>query len=153
MKRLALLAVLALGGLVAFTPATTQAQDKTPPARGPGGPGGPGGGRMSPKERVDKMSEQLNLTDAQKTKVEAILKEQGDKMKALRDDTSLSREDRGPKMREIMEDSSKKIKAVLTPEQQPKFDAMQKEMQDRMKKAREARQNADSAPKKEDTTK
>jgi Spy/CpxP family protein refolding chaperone len=153
MKRLSLLAVLALGGLVAFTPATTQAQDdKTPPARKPGGPGGPGQ-RMTPKERLDKMTEDLKLTDEQKPKVEAILKDQSEKMKALRDDTSLTREDRGPKMKEIMDDSSKKIKAILTPEQQTKYDAMQKEMQDRMKKAREARQNADSAPKKDDTTK
>jgi protein CpxP len=150
MKRLALLAVLALSGLVAFTPATTQAQDGTNgPGRRAGGPGGPGG-RMSPKERLDKMTEELSLTDDQKSKVEVILKDQADKMKALRDDTSLSREERGPKMKVIMDDTAKQIRVILTPEQQTKFDAMQ----DKMKKAREARQNGgDSAPKKDDTTK
>jgi periplasmic protein CpxP/Spy len=153
MKRngLSLLAVLTLGSLVALAP-TSHAEDapSKPEAKHgprPGGPGGPGPGMM--KERLNKMSEELKLTDDQKTKVEAIMKDQGEKMRSLWNDASVSQEDKRAKMNKPSEAGSTKIKAVLTPEQQTKFETMQKENQERMKKQREG--HKDGAPKKDDS--
>jgi Spy/CpxP family protein refolding chaperone len=118
------LSLLALG-LVAGAPIAS-AQDQTPPPQGPKGPGGGHGGRfmMSPEERVKQLDEALKLTDDQKTKITALLKTQQEKGHALRADQSMSREDRMAKMQEIGKATQDGIKALLTPEQQTKFDAM-----------------------------
>ncbi|WP_150107285.1 Spy/CpxP family protein refolding chaperone [Pedosphaera parvula] len=156
MKRLALLAVLALSGLMAFS-TTTRAEDTTnAPAHrrgGPGGPGAPGGrgGEGMMKERMDKMATELNLTEDQKTKVQAIMKDTGEKMKALRDDTTTAREDKMTKAKAIRDDSNTQIKALLTDEQKTKFDAMQKENEERMKKWREGQGGEKKPAKPEDS--
>ena len=72
------------------------------------------------------MAQQLNLTDDQKAKVKTILDGQMQKMRELRDDTSLSPEDRRPKMQAIREETTAQMKAVLTPDQ---FEKWQKTMQ------------------------
>lgn len=90
-----------------------------PPARerGRGGPGGP-------KERLQKMAEHLGLTAEQKEKVDAILKEQMEQGRAIRADESLTPEQRREKKQEFDKATRVKIRAVLTPEQQAKFEAM-----------------------------
>jgi periplasmic protein CpxP/Spy len=71
------------------------------------------------KMRTEHLAKELGLNDEQKTKVEAIFAAQKEKIKALHEETDAS------------------IKAILTPEQQTKFDALQaqrKQMrQERMK--------------------
>jgi protein CpxP len=121
------LTILALG-LVAGAPIAS-AQDQTPPPQGPKGPDGGGGGRggrfmVPPEERVKQLDEALKLTDDQKTKITALLKTQQEKMAPLMADQSMSREDRRAKMMEIGKTTQDGIKALLTPEQQTKFDAM-----------------------------
>ena len=111
-------ALLTCGSLIA---AETNSPAGGPPAgeRGPGGPGGPGGMRGRPD-----IAKALDLTDEQKPKVEAIMKAAGEKRKALREDSELSQEDKRAKGKAIQEDTTAKIKAVLTPEQFAKFEKM-----------------------------
>jgi len=61
------------------------------------------------KKRTEHLTKQLGLNDEQKTKVEAILTTQHEKIKALHEETDAS------------------IKAILTPEQQTKFDQLQQQ--------------------------
>jgi Spy/CpxP family protein refolding chaperone len=129
MKSMFRIAVIAAGFAVATLPAV-RAADETQPA--PGGQNTPGqstrperrGQRMDPAERLKHLSEVLNLTDDQKAKVAAILKDDQEKGQAIRNDSSLSREDRRAKMMDLMKDSQAQIRALLTPEQQQKFDTM-----------------------------
>lgn len=96
--------------------------------------GGPPQGRrmmMSPEERLERLSKELDLTDDQKAKLKPIFEAEADKMKALREDTSMSREDRRAKMMEIQQKSSEDIKAVLTKDQQKKYDEMRQRMMER----------------------
>jgi Spy/CpxP family protein refolding chaperone len=119
MTKVSLIAALALGGLLAGA-TVSFAQDNgtnNPPHRGRPG-------MMGIDQRVEHMAKQLNLTDAQKPKVKAILEASEKKMQELHADTSLSQEDRRTKMRAIMEDQHKDIKAILTPEQAEKFPAL-----------------------------
>jgi periplasmic protein CpxP/Spy len=118
------LSLLALG-LVAGAPIAS-AQDQTPPPQGPNGPGGGRGGRgmFSPEDRIKQLDEALKLTDDQKTKITALLKTQMENMAPLFADQSMSREDRRAKMMEIGKATNDAIKALLTPEQQTKFDAL-----------------------------
>lgn len=68
------------------------------------------------------MKADLALTDEQSKQLEAVFEEQRPAMQALRDDESLSREDRREKMREIRQSADAKIAAILTPEQNAKWE-------------------------------
>ncbi|PAW85470.1 MAG: hypothetical protein B9S33_09775 [Pedosphaera sp. Tous-C6FEB] len=107
-----LIAALVLGALVAVSP-TSQAQEKK--------------GRPDAAEQLKQMAEQLALTPEQKTKLEPILKEQGEKLRALFTDQNTPQEDRRKKMVELRTEFAGKIKAVLTKEQGEKFDKVMAE--------------------------
>jgi periplasmic protein CpxP/Spy len=112
-----LIAALAAGALLTGSSAL-RAQDatNTPPA----GEHGPG-----MKGRPD-LVKQLDLTDAQKPKVEAIRKSAMEKGRALREDTSLTPEEKKAKAKAIRDDTATQMKAVLTPEQFAKYLEMTK---------------------------
>ena len=110
---------LVLGALVAFSPAT-QAQEKK--------------GRPSPEEQVKQLTELLTLTAEQKPKIEALVKEQGEKMRAIFADQNTPQEDRRKKMGELRTEFTGKIKAVLTKEQGEKYDKFVAEQAAKRKK-------------------
>lgn len=66
----------------------------------------------------------MNLTDDQKTQIKPILENEASQMKTLRDDSSLSREDRMQKMQTIMADSRSKISPILNDDQKKKLEEM-----------------------------
>jgi Spy/CpxP family protein refolding chaperone len=104
------------------------AQDSRPRGQmGPGGPRGP----MTPEMELDRLTKELNLTKDQQDKIKPILEDRHKQMTALREDTSVSREDRFTKTREIRKTTDDKIREVLTPEQQTKLEEMQKRMMER----------------------
>jgi HlyD family secretion protein len=92
---------------------------------GPGGSGqgaGEGrGGRQSLEEIRDRLVKQLSLTQEQHAKLEPILQDSRQQMMALRDLPEQERRTRGQKIREA---TRGKIRAVLTPPQQAKYDEM-----------------------------
>ena len=113
-----------------------------------GGPG-PGGSHrrgpmMTPEERTEHLTKALSLGDDQKGKVLAVFQDEQKQMQALRSDSTLSRDDRWSKMREIHQSTTTQIRGILTPDQAKKFD----ELQQRMQEHREQRGNTDkdSAP-------
>jgi periplasmic protein CpxP/Spy len=72
------------------------------------------------------LAEQLDLTDDQKPKVDAIMKGVMEKNRAVREDTSLTPEEKKAKAKAIREESATQMKAVLTPEQFTKWQEMSK---------------------------
>lgn len=68
-------------------------------------------------ERFEKMRTELNLTDQQTTAVRAILDETRNEYRALKAELR-------PRFDEPRQKARAKIRALLTPEQQQKFDAM-----------------------------
>src|SRR5688572_10089661 len=91
--KLSLIAVLAAAAVLVGSPAL-RAQEKEKDTKQERTPGAPGQ-RGDMKERLNRMAEELKLTDAQKPKVEAALKDQAEKMRGLRD---AAPEDRREKM-------------------------------------------------------
>jgi Spy/CpxP family protein refolding chaperone len=79
---------------------------------------------MNPQRTLQRLSEQLNLTDDQKTKILPLLQAQADQLTALHNDTSLSDDDKHEKARAIMQSTREQIGALLTPEQKEKFKSM-----------------------------
>ena len=86
---------------------------------------------MTPEDQLARLTKQLDLTGDQQAKIKPIIEEQHKQMMDLRQDTSMSREDRFAKFREIREKSFAKMKEVLTPEQQKKWEKMQEMRRDR----------------------
>ena len=70
-----------------------------------------------------RLAQELNLTDAQKEQLKPIMKEQAEKMRALRSQNQSQREE----MKKLMEESDGKVRAILTPEQASKFDELKKQ--------------------------
>ena len=80
----------------------------------------------SPDEVVQKLGEKLNLTDDQKEQIKQIIADRQQKMQALRSDSSGRRRQKARQAKSILEDSDKKIKAILTPDQQKKYTELEK---------------------------
>ncbi len=109
MKKISLIAALALGGLIACS-TLVSAQDAPKDAKK---------GKRGPN--IEQLSTQLDLTAEQKPKVKELLDDTAKKMK------DLAPEDRQTKGKEIRDEQSKKMKAILTPEQWTKYqDSMHK---------------------------
>jgi Spy/CpxP family protein refolding chaperone len=91
---------------------------------------GPGGGMqrmgpMSADQRLQHLTQMLNLTSDQQAKIKPILETESQQMEALHSDTSMSREDRMAKMQSIHQATSSQITPILTSEQQQKWQQMQ----------------------------
>lgn len=124
-------AALALGAVLLAAPLTGLAQDNTsapPPANDQTTSQGTGRHahmrHADPAKRLQWMSKKLNLTDEQKTKLQPIFQDEFQQMKAVREDTSLSREQKRGKMKQIHETFHPQVLAVLTPDQQQKLEQM-----------------------------
>jgi len=104
------------------------AQDTAPAASAQGAEGH---GRRGDSTAM--LTKALNLTTDQQTQVKSINDDTRSQMMAVRNDTSLSQDDKRSKMMDLHKSSNDKIRAVLTDEQKTKFDAMQAKMQERMK--------------------
>ena len=81
----------------------------------------PGRGARTPEERVKALKESLKLTDEQAEKLKAVFAKNQEKTKAIRENQSLSQEDRRAKMREANDALEAEVKPILTPEQQTKW--------------------------------
>ncbi|MEW5798836.1 MAG: hypothetical protein AB1728_07485 [Bacteroidota bacterium] len=95
--------------------------------------------RMTADERAVILKERLTLTDDQTKKVTAILKESEKKRDAIRDEFSGDRETMREKMMSLMNDTDKKIDALLTNEQKKKYEELKKERRQQMGGRRQRR--------------
>lgn len=118
-SKISLIVALIAGVMLAYSPALRAEEGKENkdakthqgrPERGAG-----------MKEHLDKMAKDLNLTADQKAKVEAAMKEQGEKMRGMRD---LSPDERREKGKALREDMAKKMKGILTADQFEKWEKM-----------------------------
>ena len=131
-KQMTCLALLAFSGLAAF--ATPQEQQQAPQAQAAPAQAEGGSRQFDPNRQMRMMTKKLNLTADQQQQLLPILTDRNQQMQAIRNDSSLSHQDRHAKMLTIREDSQTKIKALLTPDQQKAYDGM-------LQQAREHREN------------
>ena len=90
--------------------------------------------RAGIQARLKQISEQLNLTDEQKEKLKPIFQEQFAKLRELRQNDTLSREDKLAKVKELREDINKKVEPILTAEQKEKWQKVQQRRAKRQEK-------------------
>jgi protein CpxP len=72
----------------------------------------------------EKMKTELGLTDAQAEQMKAIHEETESQMKAIRDDETMSMEDKKAAGKKLHEATKAKIDAILSAEQKAKFSEM-----------------------------
>jgi periplasmic protein CpxP/Spy len=124
---------IALGGLLAIAATSlvyaqdTTSQPQQPPPGQQGQWGGHGRG-MDPDRQLEHLTKQLNLTADQQSQIKPILVDRQQKMQALWQNQSLSREDRHSQMETIRQDADSRINAVLNDEQKQKYADMQQRM-------------------------
>ena len=121
---------LSLGAAVAqqetAPPPPPDQQQQGPPPNGMQGPR-----HMDPERRVEQMQRRLNLNDSQTAQVRQIFSESRAQMETIRSNASLAPEDRRAQMMTLHQGEQARIRAVLTLDQQEKFDAMQAKMRER----------------------
>jgi len=111
-NRLGLIAAMALGSLVAFANMASAQDSKE----------GKGKRNMpTVQEQMDRLNEELKLTDDQKPKVKAVLEETSKKRQELRD---LPQDERREKARGLRDEQNKKMKEILTADQYSKYEKM-----------------------------
>lgn len=94
-------------------PAAEKPKQKAPPEAAEGA-----------RARRDAAMAELGLTDDQRDKLKAAQKEQTDKVRAVREDTSLTPEHRTAKMRELRDSFAATAKSILTADQFAKWQKM-----------------------------
>ena len=82
--------------------------------------------------RLQAISEKLNLTDDQKTKLKPILQDESSQLKALKSDTAMTSQQKTDKAKEIRASHKSQIDAILTPDQQQKWQQMKDQAMDKM---------------------
>ena len=96
----------------------------------PGSEFGPGAG--GPKlPRLQQLARQLDLTEAQKTQIQGVLDNARTRLQALRNDTTLTREQKREPMQQITQRAREQIHAALTPDQQLKAEDLRQQAEQR----------------------
>ena len=80
--------------------------------------------RVERRDRFEQMSEQLQLNDDQKTKVQQIFSDTREQLRALRRESE-------PRVNEIRSQADGRLQTVLTPEQWQKFQTIRDELRPR----------------------
>jgi len=128
-NKLQIFALVTLGGLIALGPIARADDTPATPAPAPGvgaGTNAPAG-RPNLRAEMEKLFALIKPTEDQKEQLKTIFKERNEKIKALREDTTLTREDRMAKRKEIMEAITAKVKAVLSADQFAQYETFMKE--------------------------
>lgn len=87
--------------------------------------------RENVQARLQEIAQQLELTEEQKAQITPILQQELVDLKALRDNTALGRRYKLRRAQSIVETASRQVRALLTAEQQPKFDAWRAEQKEK----------------------
>lgn len=78
--------------------------------------------KMSADGMVEKMTKALNLNQSQQARIKPIVTDMHNQMKTVMSNTNLSKEDKMARLQSIRENGNSRIRAILTPEQQKKWD-------------------------------
>jgi hypothetical protein len=99
---------------------------------------------MNPQAQLKRMTKQLNLTADQQQQILPILQDRDKQMSDLRQNSSVSPQDRHSQMRSIGDTTNQKIEAILNDTQKQQYEAMQAKQRQRMQERRQ--QNSGAPP-------
>jgi Spy/CpxP family protein refolding chaperone len=150
MRGIPTLRSLGFAGLLALGLAAATAQTPNPEPQ-PGTQAPPTGPRPTPEERVKQrlqyLSQELNLSDDQKEKLKPILEDEVKQMRAVYEDTSLTPDQKRGKMEQIHKAAMPQIEGALTAGQKEKLVKIRDQAKERHQKRREPTPDDSPAPK------
>lgn len=115
-------AAIAAAGLLSLTQ-STRAEEK---AEAPAAPAARrAGGRMSAENQLKELTEKLKLNADQEAKIKVVLE---DRIKGMQGARDLSPEERKAKGVALREETTKKMKEILTADQYKQYEELQKQM-------------------------
>jgi Spy/CpxP family protein refolding chaperone len=110
------------------SPSTASPSPSSPSQSTPPGQSSPSAsGQQGNQPSID---DQLQLTPDQKQKIAAVVDDENRQIGTVRDDNSMSMQQKQQKVMQIRQAGTPKIKAILTPEQLQKLAAIQQKMRD-----------------------
>jgi len=123
---------MGLAGATAFAqtapaPAPDQSATPAPVVKAP----------PSPDKVVAMMTAKLNLTPDQAAKITPIVADRQQQMQAIRADTTSRPMQKMKKAKAVGDAADAKINAILTPDQQKQYAALEEQMKEQMKERRE----------------
>ena len=133
-----LLSLVLVSGL---TGSALLAQDQAQPAPGvPSAPSSQGTSAQphkvpNPQHQAKRMAKKLGLSSDQKAQIEPILADRDQQMQTLRNNTSLTPQDRKAQIRSIVQGSDSKIEAILSDTQKQQYEQMKQEHRARRQQA------------------
>lgn len=93
--------------------------------------------QADPNKQIQHLTKKLNLTADQQNQILPILTSRQQQMESIRNDSSLSPEDRRAKLRAAREDADTKIRGVLNDDQKKTYDQMQQQMREHRQEHRD----------------
>jgi hypothetical protein len=91
------------------------------------------------QQMLTRLTNQLGLSDSQKSLIQSYLTDQKSQLQALKSNTSLTPQQKLAQMRTIRQQTQEKIKATLTADQQAKLEQLKQQAQNRMGRRRGGR--------------
>jgi protein CpxP len=82
-------------------------------------------------DQLQRMSKALSLNEDQQSKIKPIVAQQRTEMQQIRNNSSISNDEKFSKMRNTHQPASSQIKALLNEDQQKKFDEFQQRQRER----------------------
>jgi hypothetical protein len=79
---------------------------------------------QTPEQKLQHLSQALNLTAQQKGEMLPILQEEGPKLKAIKNDPNMTGAQKAMQLRAIHQETDPKVKAILSPQQYQEWQAI-----------------------------
>jgi protein CpxP len=124
MRSVMLGACVAMLGALPLVAQDAGSGQSTPQQNGTGQAGGQSTADQRLNQELTRLTKALTLTQDQVTQIKPILQNQMTQMTALRQDTDTSQMDKRQQMMQIRSDAQTQIRALLTSDQQTKYDAL-----------------------------
>ncbi len=96
-------------------------------------------------ERMQKLTKELNLTPDQQTKIKPIFQQARAQAKTIRQDTSLTQDQKRTKFKELHQTTMAQLNEILTPEQQTQLKQLQEQRRAQWQQRHQQQQNAPQA--------
>ncbi len=119
--------------------------DQAAPPSQPGSQGPQARTSSNIDEQVKVLSDQLNLTPDQQSKVKTILMDQHQQAMTLIQDNSMPRETKVEKIHSLRSSTIEKVRQLLTADQKPKFDQMVQQQDERIRQRQQDSGNSPSS--------
>ena len=97
-------------------------------------------------DRMQKLSQELNLTADQQAKIKPIFQQAHAQAKTIHQDTTLNKDQKMAKMKELHQNAMAQMNEVLTPEQQATWKQLREQRRAQWQQRRQQQQQQQTAP-------